>query len=285
MRSVWGSLLLALVPVPGAAQTESDLRAHFEGMRVRVTLEMPATSQGVDVYPGVTPLIDYSQYAARIRTFGAAYVRGDDALVTKVKLKGDHIEFHLGAGGYGPWDDSGAIPVPPPAPKTEREKNLEEDIAKATDPAVRRKLREEMDALRRAREREDARNRLETARAQEIRDANIHQRRLESGSRFNLQYRSAVPARALTPESVREALGEYLEFPAPRGRGPAGGQDDLRKGLTVEEVDAMLGRPEAISERKEGVLTVSTSIYRSANRRITAEFVEGILIRFSTGSP
>ena len=57
------------------------------------------------------------------------------------------------------------------------------------------------------------------------------------------------------------------------------------EGLSVEEVDALLGRPEAISHRQEGTLTVSTSLYRSRDRRITAEFVEGVLIRFSITSP
>jgi len=31
-------------------------------------------------------------------------------------------------------------------------------------------------------------------------------------------------------------------------------------------------------------LSVSTSVYRSRDRRITAEFVEGVLIRFVIGS-
>ena len=55
--------------------------------------------------------------------------------------------------------------------------------------------------------------------------------------------------------------------------------------LTVEEGAAVLGRPESISQRREGSLTVSTSAYRTAERRITAEFVEGVLIRFSVTSP
>jgi len=60
---------------------------------------------------------------------------------------------------------------------------------------------------------------------------------------------------------------------------------ELRKGLTVEEVDALLGRPETITRRAEGTLTVSTSLYRSGGRRITAEFVEGVLIRYTIASP
>ena len=89
-----------------------------------------------------------------------------------------------------------------------------------------------------------------------------------------------------------QALAEYVDFapivaerapePAPRAESPRG---DLRKGLTVDEVDALLGRPDAITKRSEGTLKVSTSTYRSRDRAVTAEFVEGVLIRFTITSP
>ena len=84
------------------------------------------------------------------------------------------------------------------------------------------------------------------------------------------------------------ALAEYVDFspmPEPGAGRPPGGHGELRKGLTLEEVDAMLGRPDSISRRTEGTLTVSTSIYRTRDRRITAEFVEGVLIRYTITSP
>jgi len=179
----------------------------------------------------------------------------------------------------------------PAASKSEREKNLERDIPKTTDPVQLRKLREELDALKRARQQEDARNRAEAEQAQQIKEANIRQRRLEGGSRFNLRYDPQVPLEAMTPESIVQALAEYVDFspmaqPGSRPGSEAGaGRGELRKGLTMEEVDAMLGRPDSIARRTEGTLTVSTSIYRSRDRRITAEFVEGVLIRYTITSP
>ena len=123
-----------------------------------------------------------------------------------------------------------------------------------------------------------------------MKEANIRQRRLEGGSRFNLRYKPVVPAEALTPEGVMQALAEYVDFSSFGAEPPPGPQaasrlDDLRKGLTIEEVDALLGRPEAISQRTEGTLRVSTSTYRTRDRGITAEFVEGVLIRFTITSP
>lgn len=288
MRSLLAAVLLAAAAPAVSAQTEDALRVYFEGKTVRVKLEMPGTSQGVEVYPGTSMPVDFPQHAGRLKRFGTAYRRGDEALVTKVKLKDDHIEFQLGGGGYGTFGDDDSPYVSfSPAPKTEREKNLERDLAKTTDAAQKRTMREELDRLRKSREREDTRNRAEAAQAQQIKEANIRQRRIEGGSRFNIRYRGGIPADALTTESVMRALGEYLEFGmVSDGGGPApGGVNELRKGLTVEQVDAMLGRPETIAQRMEGTLSVSTSHYRTRDRRITAEFVEGVLIRYTITSP
>lgn len=285
------ALLLAASASPAFAQSEDHLRPYFEGKRVVVKLEMPGTEDGVDVHPRAAQPVDFPQHAGRLKRFGTAIRNGEEVLVTRVKVKRDLIEFQLAGGGYGTFgDDAGSVHVPT-ASKTEREKNLEKEVPRVTDPALKKRLREELDALRKEREREDARNRSEAAQAEQAKQANIRQRRIEGGSRFNVRYRNGVPPNALTPEGLMAALSEYVDFspmlaqrsPDPALRDPARG-DELRKGLTVDEVDALFGRPESIAERKEGSLSVSTSVYRSRGRRITAEFVEGVLIRFVIGS-
>jgi hypothetical protein len=287
-------IIAATAPLrPARAQSEDQLRAFFEGRTIRVKIEMPGTEDGVDVYPGTAQPIDFPKHATRLKRAGAALRRGDEVLVTKVKVKKDLVEFQLGGGGYGTFgdDDSPNIYVPS-ASKTEREKNLEKDLEKTTDPAQRRRMREELDALKRDRQREDARNHAEAAQAQQVKQANIRQRRAEGGSRFNVRYKPVVPPDALTPDGVMRALAEYVDFsPLVGERAPQPGlraegrPDGLRKGLTVEEVDALLGRPEAIAQRTEGTLKVSTSTYRTRDRAVTTEFVEGVLIRFTITSP
>jgi hypothetical protein len=134
-------------------------------------------------------------------------------MVTRVKLKHDLIEFQLGGGGFGTFgDDASSYVGVPLLPKTEREKNLERDVERTSDPAQRRRIREELDALRRDRQREDTRNQVEAAQAQEIKEANIRQRRTEGGSRFNIRYKPVVPGEAITPEAVMRALEQYLDF-------------------------------------------------------------------------
>jgi hypothetical protein len=292
MRTTVGVLMLTLAAPPVFAQSEERIRAFFEGQSVRLKIEMPGTSEGVDVYPDLAQPVNFPKHASRLKEHGTALRRGEEVLVTKLRLKKDLIEFQLGGGGYGTFgDDTSPYVSAETAPKTEREKNIERDIPKTTDPVLLRKLREELDALKKARQRADARNRTEAAQATQIKEANIRQRRLEGGSRFNLRYKPEVPAEAVTPEAIMKALAAYVDFsllaetgtqPASPGEARTG---ELRKGLTVAEVDALLGRPDAIAERKEGTLTVSTSTYRTRDRRITTEFVEGVLIRFTISSP
>jgi hypothetical protein len=290
-------LLLAFVAVasPAAAQTEDQLRVFFEGKPVKVKIDMPGSDDGVDVYPGRTQTVDFPKHAGRLKQYGTALKRGDEVMITKIKVKKDLIEFQLGGGGYGTFmDDASSDVYVGSAAKTQREKNLDKEIEKETDAAKRKKLVEERDALRKEREREDARNRAEAEQAKQLKENNIRQRRLDGGSRFNIRYERTIPGAELSPEAVMNALAEYVDF-APMGGGlkaststPAAGAPsrpgELRKGLTADEVDALLGRPESINQRNEGTLKVSTSTYRRSGQTVTAEFVEGVLIRFTIQS-
>jgi hypothetical protein len=91
------------------------------------------------------------------------------------------------------------------------------------------------------------------------------------------------------------ALADYVDFTpvltATAGRTGLPGDAErrerpreLRKGLLVEEVDALLGQPDSIVTRTEGSLRVSLSVYLTAERRVEAEFVEGVLVRFRVAS-
>jgi hypothetical protein len=283
-------LLLALLLLPAAAhgQTEAELKSYFEGRTVKLRIAMPGTESGVDVYPGTDKPLDFPRHAGRLKDNGTALRSGDEALVTKIKVKSKLIEFQLDGGGYGTMGDetSSGLSVGS-TPKTRREQNLEGELKRETDPVRRRELKEELDELQKDREREDARNRAAVADAQESKKANIRQRRLEGGSRFNIRYNNGVPAAALRPEAVRAALAAYVEFPdaaaaaepaRPEPRGlPA-------KGMLLADADRLLGTPESTSERLEGKLRVTTRTYASSAGRVVAEFVEGVLIRYTVTS-
>jgi hypothetical protein len=91
-----------------------------------------------------------------------------------------------------------------------------------------------------------------------------------------------VPVEELRPEAVMSALSDFVDFGgAVDQRLPAGGSDVVR-GLSIEQVEALLGRPETVTTRREGTLSVTTATYLSGGRRLRAEYVEGILIRLNT---
>jgi hypothetical protein len=299
---IWRGLLLTSVicAAPLEAQSEAVLKEYFEGKTVKLKLAMPGTEAGVDLQLDAERPLDYPRYADRLKDNGTAIKAGQSAMVTKIRVKSRHIEFQLDGGGYGTMGDetSSGVNVGS-APKTKREQNLEGELKRETDPARRRAIKEEIDGLRRDREREDSRNRASVAEAEEHRKQNIRQRRLEGGSRFNLRYRDMLPASALHPEAVKAALAEYVEFDegpvtpavaiggtqaprdAPLALVPASGP---RKGMLLQEADALLGTPTKSTERMEGKLKVVTRAYTSSQGKVTAEFVEGVLFRYTVTS-
>jgi hypothetical protein len=295
--------LLVLAAAPLRAQSEIQLRQYFEGKRVTLKLAMPGTEEGVDIYPGTGRPLDYPRYADRLKDHGTAIRAGDDAMITKIRVKPKHIEFQLDGGGYGTMSDETSTSVDlKSTPKSKREKNLEAELKREKDPLRRREMKEELDDLQNAREREDARNRAEVAGAEEQKKQNIRQRRVEGGSRFNIRYRDRLPGSVLTPRGLEAALAEYVTFPVlpvnavastqsgqpvePEAVGatPAPRAGLPRKGMTAREVAELLGEPVQSSERPEGNLRIVTRSYRSGDGQVTAEFVEDVLFRFSVTS-
>ena len=88
-----------------SAVDESALRQHFEGMTVVVKIDMPGSSTGVDVHPVAAQPVDFHKVAADIKQYSTGVHAGESIMVTKVHVKGHHIEFQLGGGGFGSFAD------------------------------------------------------------------------------------------------------------------------------------------------------------------------------------
>ncbi len=99
------ALLVVTYSVVLAAQDEAHLRRVLEGKRVTVKIDMPATQEGVDVFPGSSRPIDFPKLSGRLKKNGVAIKDGESSMVTKVKVKDDLIEIQLGGGGYGTSGD------------------------------------------------------------------------------------------------------------------------------------------------------------------------------------
>lgn len=281
-----GALLLGLA-VPAAAQNEEALRSFFEGRRVTLKIDMPATSAGVDIRPETARPLDYKVYGDRIKSSGTAIRAGESVLVTLVHVKKDLIEFQLAGGGFGYESPSVYIPA---VEKSNREKDLEKQVKAETDSGKKRALQRELDDLISARERENARINRERARLEEQNKARIAVERLKAGSRFNLRYDKSVPE-GTRAQDVMAALGEYVNFsavpgpaPGPRPTPVSIGTGGLHKGMLRADAERELGRPVEAADRREGTLTVTTLVFLHGEQRISAEFVEGVLFRYSITS-
>ena len=282
-------LLLALA-APAAAQNEAALREYFEGKRVTPRMDMPGTSDGVDVHADARRAIDYAKYRDDLKRYGTAIRAGDTIVVTLVKVKKDLIEFQLGGGGFGTFgDDTSTSANIPLVEKSEREKNLEKRVRDEDDRDRRRQLQRELDDLRDRRERENRRIMAERERVEELKRERIAEERLRGGSRFNLRYEDRVPA-GMRPEDMMAALAEYVDF---GGRTdartdvappPAGDITMVRKGLLRGEAERAFGKPVSSSERREGGIVITTLVFDVGDQRVSAEFVEDVLVRYTITS-
>src|SRR5437870_43456 len=272
-------LIFGLHAAPAAAQDEATLRSFFEGKRVTVTIDMPGTSDGVDLQVDSQRPLDYQRYGDRLKAYGPAIRADEPATVTLVKVKKDVIEFQLSGGGFGTFGDDSSTSVSLPLlQKSAREKSLEKDVKDEQDPRRRRDLERQLDELRTRRQVENRRIEALKAEAEERKRERIADQRLRGGSRFNLRYNDGVP-HGITPREVMAALASYVSFPgfaADDRRDDDRRVDDNvpRKGMMRAEAESALGAPVTSSEHQEGSLNVVTLVFTRRTERITADFVE-----------
>ena len=88
-----GTVVLLAFALPALAQSEGALREHFEGRRVVVKIDMPATKEGVNLQTDKGRAIDRKKVSRDLRRYGTAFYTGDFAEITLIKVKGKHIEF------------------------------------------------------------------------------------------------------------------------------------------------------------------------------------------------
>ena len=205
-------ILLGISPLLVLAQTG----ASFEAKMVRVKIDMPATQQGVDLFPDREQPLELDSYQRRLKQFGIAVRAGDSIMVTKVKVKDKAIEFHLGGGGYGTfWDEKATNPAST-GYKSSRERSLEDRIRNEKDPSRRRSLESDLRYERTARQRRDERERAQGEFVKEAKEQRIAAKRLDGGSRFNIKFEGAVAPEVVTEEMIRKALTKYVQFDGER---------------------------------------------------------------------
>ncbi|WP_158945954.1 hypothetical protein [Granulicella sp. S190] len=299
------AIAVAFTVVPRAvAQNPDALSPYFEGKQVVVKIDMPGTQKGVDIYPNRQPPMDTKSYGDRLKQFGVSVRNGDTVMVTKVKVNKDNVEFQLGGGGFGTArDDSDTSVHFTSTGKSDREKDLENQISNESDPDRRRSLQRELDYVRSQRERRD---RIDRERAQDTAERKAGQvamKRQQGGSRFNIKLDARGMGDSLTPQVIESALAQYVSFPGDGGGGPPAGAPSgapglavrpsdqggdpaqgLKKGMTREQVEALYGPAVEAHDRTENGMSMTTCTYKSRDESVRADFVNGVLVQYSVSS-
>jgi hypothetical protein len=152
----------------------------------------------------------------------------------------------------------------------------------------RERARRELEAERRARNRDNAQAAAINAQSQAMAKASAAARRAGAGSRFNIWYPGSLPSGAATPRGIVEALAPFAAFgdgfdrgPEPlTGRGPSG--PSLRRGMTIEQVEQILGPAERVGSAREGSLEVVVREYsREGREKVSTKFAGGVLIDYA----
>lgn len=284
-------LAIAATALSLDAQSEAALRTAFEGKVVTVKLDMPATARGVEVYPQQTMPVNFREVADRIKDNGVAIKMGQRVMITKVVVKNDsHIEFQMGGGGYGTFGDHTPSSVSASSePESALERALKDSIKAAPGPTRRKQFEKQLASAREARERENDRAAAEALQANAARETLLRQKRAEAGSRFNIRYKGGIPPESLTPDGVMLALASYVDFsgsltpsgPPSTAAANSPAPTTIRKGLLLADVEALLGPAATATESKEGTLSVLHRTYRKDGMKVTARFVNDVLIDFT----
>jgi hypothetical protein len=297
MKQLVWLILAALSFVTVSAQDQGTLRRYFEGKTVVVQIDMPGTSDGISVHPERSMPVDFHKTAQFIKTYGVALHKRESTTITGIKVKKKLIEFQLGGGGYGSFGDYLSTSMAHPTGayyegKSRREKDAELELKYTSNSRARQRLNEEIDDLRRDRRQNNAWASSQTAQSQEAIQADENERRLHSGSRFNIKFDGPVPKDSLTPEAIMSVLADYLDFPFAGDAGsaadvkaaPGGAVTALEKGLTLEQVERILGPATEARNEKQGSIEAMQRVYSVDGTRIETTFVGGVLVGFEISS-
>lgn len=283
-RALWAAIVVAAVPAALGAQDEDALRAAFEGRLVAPLLDMPATTDGVNVYPYRPTHVD-GDPRRDVARHGVGAPAGRAVAVTRIKVKGKHIEFQLGRGG----DRQEPTFSKPYVGKSREERRLEDEIDDVKDKELKRELEDRLRDLRDRRRREEkrleslARIEYELALSQHTPE----EWALMAGARFNVRFDTDVPPEALTPEGFRALLERWVDFEPPPeapGGAPTAGLADLSKGMSEDEVELAFGEPTSCEDSAAEGLSIRTCRWTLAEGSLEARFVDGVLVRYTLSS-
>jgi len=276
---------VAALPAGVAAQSEDVLRAAFEGRLVAPRLAMPATTGGVNVYPRHSSPIDEREVEKDLAEHGVGVKAGEAVRVTRVRVKGKHVEFQLGRGGER-QEPSWSAPY---VPQSRAEQRLRDELKKAQSEEEKKRLkdliRDYEDRRRREQDRLEALKRIEH-------EAILARHTPEewaqmAGARFNVRFDGNVPKEVLTADGFIAQMERWIDFDPPREvrpAGPAAVSLELRKGMSLEDVKSAYGEPAGCQDSMAGELEVRTCTWRLTEGSLEVQLVADVVVKYTLSS-
>jgi hypothetical protein len=259
-------LAIALLVSSALAQDEGHLKAALEGKRLTLQIDMPATSAGVDIYPGTSRPLNMEKYADRLKENGAAIKAGEPNMITKVKVKDDEIEIHLGGGGYGTFGDNLGSWA----------KNRGADSGSAQQAQIANRRSQALSA--------GSRFNLHypngVTPAELTLSAIVHA--LEDYATFPPSVVAAVAPPAAAPAPVAAAAPPSVATvqAASSETISSSAGTTVRKGMSTEEVERIAGKP--IGSKSNGQMI--TNDYKWQGGNLEADFFNGVLVAYRISS-
>ena len=276
-----------ILSVALTAQNEQALKNFFEGKKIIPVIDLPASTQGINIYPEKTPQLNYGDYGNDLKEYSVGVYSNESIIITKVVVKKNHIRFELGGGGYGGfWDESDYVSAPRVA-KSSREEELESLIKEESNASRKKELRDQLDFEKKKRQEEQSRIDFEAEQAREVKRLRIAEKRAKAGSRIHIRYDRKIISKDLNIDLILDQLSEFavLEENGIVENAPsAEPKKEIRKGMSWNDANIYLGMPTQASTDNQCDLTIMTCQYEKGNEIIEAKFVEGILVRYSISS-
>ena len=248
-----GAALVAVVSAsPLQAQDEGRLRKALEGKRITLKMDMPATSEGVDVYPGSSRGVDFDKVGKRMKKHGVAISDGEAARITRVKVKDDLIEIQLNGGGFGTFGDG--------------LKSLSQNKGADSGMAAQMKYQNQRT------EKAAAGSRFNLRYPNGVDSDDLTARAVIQALDEYAGFPEAVVAAATLQASSTSASSSSSSASSSTAQ--------VRKGMSVEEVEQLAGKPTRSTTNNQ----VTTNKYNWQGGILEADFFNGVLVGYRTSS-
>jgi len=266
VRGISGLAMMTLLPALLQAQDEAHLRKAFEGKRVTVKIDMPASSEGVDLFPGTNRPLDFQKLAGRLKKWGTAIKPGDQIMITKVKVKDDLVEIHLGGGGYGTFGDVFGAAL----------KNNGSDSGAAQQAKFANERTERLASGSRFNLRWANGSTLDDLMPEAIAQALAEYAEFPAGSLGPTAGRDrAAPAPTPTgPAVTYTSASSTAPVPGGAAGGATAAPPSVTKGMSVDDVERLLGKVSSSSTSGP----VVTNVYSSATGVTEVDLVNGVAV-------